>query len=101
MAQTTHTVIQIFVPTDMVDSATQMFHLNGWRVDDTCDVTRVGNVACRTLALWLPPDEEIQTRELHEHVGRFLDEYAEEPRCFNGNHPRGVDGICLLDGGRS
>lgn len=22
-------------------------------------------------------------------------------RCFNGNHPRSTDGVCLLDGGRS
>ena len=22
-------------------------------------------------------------------------------RCFNGNHPRSADGVCMLDGGRS
>lgn len=22
-------------------------------------------------------------------------------RCFNDNHPRGADGVCLLDGGKS
>jgi len=25
----------------------------------------------------------------------------EEPKCFNGNHPRNTAGVCLLDGGTS
>lgn len=72
MAQPTHIVSKIFVPTWMVEHADQMFRLvNGWRIVDSGEVTNAAGIPCRVFTIWVPLDEEAR-KELKGHMGYFL-----------------------------